>query len=387
MANQDFRFQIRHGNPTEAGKEGIPEGSLKPYELGWAYNNGLYMGYTKEDKTAGIFRIVPYGINSFYKEITEKGYLPLSGGVLSDNLTLSPTDETDETAYITKRKIESTYYRAKTYISERGFAILGIGSLGDDSKWHQFAYLAVGKGTDGVIYASVSGQKIVTETRGIAPQATSDASGNIIANTYANKITTTAQEFASSIKISGTGNRYYHVNCSSGWSVQLGIRNRSGDTSGLCGIYSASYNNGTEKVETGTWMLYRNESGNVILNGSADKATKDGSGNTITSTYLKLTGGTLTGALEINYNGEVTGTPTLSIGPASGAHIEIDENEIQAMTNSTTTTGLYINNNGGPISIGHSDYNLNLNGCIVLSSANFGSSVPTTAGRLYFKTS
>lgn len=84
---EDFRFQIRHGKPSQEGEEGIPEGSLKPYELGWAYNNGLYMGYTKDDNTVGIFRIVPYGINSFYKEISEKGYLPLTGGTITGGLT------------------------------------------------------------------------------------------------------------------------------------------------------------------------------------------------------------------------------------------------------------------------------------------------------------
>ena len=39
------------------------------------------------------------------------------------------------------------------------------------------------------------------------------------------------------------------------------------------------------------------------LSGTATKATQDGSGNTITSTYLKLSGGSMTGAISITTNG------------------------------------------------------------------------------------
>lgn len=48
--------------------------------------------------------------------------------------------------------------------------------------------------------------------------------------------------------------------------------------------------------------------------GSATKATQDGSGNTITSTYLPLSGGTLTGALQI-------GASTTTSAPANGIRV------------------------------------------------------------------
>ena len=50
------------------------------------------------------------------------------------------------------------------------------------------------------------------------------------------------------------------------------------------------------------WVVECKTDGTVTLNGNATSATKDGSGNTITSTYLKLTGGTLTGNLVIGVN-------------------------------------------------------------------------------------
>lgn len=50
------------------------------------------------------------------------------------------------------------------------------------------------------------------------------------------------------------------------------------------GLYSYNYYNGTSLVSNGTWMLYRNTNGDVIMNGNA---SKDSDGNVITSTYIK----------------------------------------------------------------------------------------------------
>lgn len=143
---EDFRFQIRHGSAIEKGKEGIPVGSLKPYELGWAYNNGLYMGYTKEDNSEGIFRIVPYGINSFYKEITEKGYLPLNGGTITGSLTT----QGNITINSTKTKTWNQIFLINN--EENSFSLFISDSDYSDSDFHNMAGLRYRFNDSGTYY-------------------------------------------------------------------------------------------------------------------------------------------------------------------------------------------------------------------------------------------
>ena len=78
-------------------------------------------------------------------------------------------------------------------------------------------------------------------------------------------------------------------------SISLSVNNTTG--------YGGIYDNTNSK-----WIVYSQTDGTVILNGnanSATKATQDGNGDTISSTYLKLTGGTLSGDLTITKAGEV----------------------------------------------------------------------------------
>lgn len=72
------------------------------------------------------------------------------------------------------------------------------------------------------------------------------------------------------------------------------------------------------------------------------------------STYLKLSGGTMTGQLVINKNTGLSATAANACalvigGTQTAAHIEIDPNEIQAKSNGTTATALYLNNGGGTV--------------------------------------
>ena len=90
---------------------------------------------------------------------------------------------------------------------------------------------------------------------------------------------------------------------------------------------------------------------------SATKATQDGDGNAINSTYLKLSGGTVTGTLVLSKTTDLSGTannsPALIVGGTTTTqHMEIDNNEIQAKTNGTSVATLNLNLDGGIIYTG-----------------------------------
>lgn len=89
---------------------------------------------------------------------------------------------------------------------------------------------------------------------------------------------------------------------------------------------------------------------------SATKATQDGDGKVISTTYVKNTGGTITGTLDLTRTTDAQGTgtnaPALRIGALTGAHLEFDGNEIMAKASGNTVGPLYINSDGGLVSIG-----------------------------------
>lgn len=71
---------------------------------------------------------------------------------------------------------------------------------------------------------------------------------------------------------------------------------------------------------------------------------------------LPLSGGTMTGKLIINNTNDIivgtTNTGALLIGPPTGAHIALDQNEIMAKNSGTTAGTLFLNNEGGLVQIG-----------------------------------
>lgn len=98
---------------------------------------------------------------------------------------------------------------------------------------------------------------------------------------------------------------------------------------------------------SGTWGI--SISGNAA---TATKATQDGNGNTITSTYLPLSGGTLTGTLYtigiINKGG--TATPIRTRGLEGGTTAGDAEN---LFINNNHNGNVYICNGGGNVGIGN----------------------------------
>lgn len=76
-------------------------------------------------------------------------------------------------------------------------------------------------------------------------------------------------------------------------------------------------------------------------------------GTSIASKYLPLAGGTVTGTLTLSRTTDASGTadnkPALIVGAATGTHLELDGNELMAKASGTTTTSLYLNNEGGNV--------------------------------------
>lgn len=117
---------------------------------------------------------------------------------------------------------------------------------------------------------------------------------------------------------------------------------------------------------SGTWGI--GISGNAA---TATKATQDSDGNAINSTYLKLSGGTVTGTLVLSKTTDVSGTannsPALIVGgTATTQHMEIDNNEIQAKTNGTSVATLNLNLDGGIVYTGTGG--INTKGTVTIGS-------------------
>ena len=358
------------------------------------------MGYTKTDNTDGIFRIVPYGINTFYKNITEEGYLPIKKNV--EGLTLSPTVQTNEAAYITKRKIESTYYRTKTYVSAKGFAILGIGSSTDNSSWEQFAYLAVGKNAEGLVYASISGCKVVTETFGVAPEATKatkDGDGKTITSTYL-KVNDASSTYLTK---TDAGNIYLKLTggtLSGGIAIKKIVNNIETTTSLTSDTYTE-----TKYITT---YLSNNPSASALASGilinelglyyRIEKEINSGtytyykclhSGNY--STYaLPLSGGTLTGNLTLSKNS--TGVVLQGANTAISM-TDVDGTTYKVLYNvKNSNKNVQLNSTGGEIFIGWANttgirLGYTTNCPIRLGTGAYGKTLPSTGseGQIFFK--
>lgn len=170
-----------------------------------------------------------------------------------------------------------------------------------------------------------------------ATKATGDSDGNTINTTYA-KLSGAA--FTGNIAITKAGDAYvYSKNSSTGNTVYLDSGSGANH-----GIYSGGYYNGSSHVASGKWLIYRNDAGNVIVNGdctgNAATATKDSAGNVISSTYLKLSGGTMSGHIYLggSSSSSTANTTQIVFGTSSSQHIAVSSISKALVLNPTTSS-------------------------------------------------
>ena len=215
-----------------------------------------------------------------------------------------------------------------------------------------------------------------------ATKATQDADGNTISSTYlklsggtmasgshidlqpTNSQWRTGRDNAS-IRITKSGVAAYYPLISAktdlgSWDIGTYQNNRLHFSYITDEVYSGSTNVReayvTFKPDNGGTVVANTFEGNATTATTATKATQDSDGNAINSTYLKLSGGTVTGSLILSRTTDAEATadnsPALIIGSKTGQHLEFDGNELMSKASATTTGTLYVNNNGGQVVIG-----------------------------------
>ena len=170
--------------------------------------------------------------------------------------------------------------------------------------------------------------------------------------------------------------------------------------------------NGSANITTANWGTTRaikigNTSKNV--NGSANVTWTlseiGAAASSHTHSYLPLSGGTVTGTLQLTRTTDsaaaANNKPALMIGDMDGQHLELDGNEIMSKASGTTAGGLGLNLNGGLVTIGSGGLKVNGNAQITgnitcknatdyttsrARNARFGTSKPSSLnnGEIFF---
>ena len=143
--------------------------------------------------------------------------------------------------------------------------------------------------------------------------------------------------------------------------------------------------------KTGNETIEGTKTFSATISGTADKALKDGSGNTITSTYLPLTGGTITGAFNnkvTNYERGVTTTKIdrslIDVRDANGTRFALLECNIAADKSVKTALFAYNTTAASGSNIGSISIGCDTSGAVVTSAptpavADDSTKIATTA--------
>lgn len=152
------------------------------------------------------------------------------------------------------------------------------------------------------INGNISGSSAsCTGNAATATKATQDSDGNTINSTYLKLSKSSQQTIYNSGSDTPLG-----IKGNAATGTYIAFVNSSGTTLGYFGVRNDNkpyfYSGGNKEIITSDTIgsqsvNYATSAGSAT---SATKATQDGSGNTITSTYLPLSGGTLTGSVTCN---------------------------------------------------------------------------------------
>ena len=310
--------------------------------------------------------------NYFAPASHSHNYLPLAGGTLSGNINFQtiatwPT-VSGETYPINSAGLywngssdtARIFYRVTA--SDSGHLIIQMGDATDET--------VVVENSSGTVYAKIGNGGVTANNfygnATTATKATQDSSGNTITSTYLKRsggtMTGTLEMQPGGSSVEG-GEIHLCASASANTVNGIVLDNYSG-TFRVFGIASAD---GTTKTGTGTALVIDPYAKTITggytitgtLNGTATKATQDGNGATISSTYLKLSGGTMTGKLNLlggqyNYHSDTASyclncgnsdivqvnsiyTADVSDGMSEGIHFYRDGSKWDTMTANSGT--------------------------------------------------
>lgn len=305
---------------------------------------GIKVGTTLQiNSTTGVLDIASgYATQSWVN--TQLGsYLPLSGGTMTGIITVDkiriPTRFNS-----TNKKSGICYYADNTdyLLIGMGSTNLWIGSFETYGNHHSGStYISAG---DGSLYVS----KLVNGSRGNYTLLDTEN----ISNTLSNYLPLSGGTLSGMTNFSfggGSTDQFFSFSTSGDITCYLGVRRPAANY----GLTYAVYNNGMQyyNIYHSGNLTFKTINGQSIL-GSGDISVGGGT----TGNYLPLAGGTVTGETTFSRTGDIgatkVGSPALIVGGTqSQQHIEFDGNEILSKANATTKGTLFLQYDGGILSL------------------------------------